>query len=227
MSNPENFIDEVTEEVRRDRLFAAFRKYGWIGLVAVVAMVGGSAYNEWSKSRVSQRAQQFGDGVLTALDSASAAERRAGVSAVAASGGQLALQQLILASDPVEDKPGTLAALEAVAADATLPASYRDLATLRGVIVAGGDLPLDDRRTRLEGIAAAGRPYRALALEQLAYLLVEDGKPADAIAALTSLVQDQTATPSLRGRVSQMITALGGTPPEPVVQAQPDLPAGG
>ena len=50
MSNPASFIDEVTEEVRRDRLFAAFRKYGWIGLLLVILVVGGAAYNEWSKA---------------------------------------------------------------------------------------------------------------------------------------------------------------------------------
>ena len=41
MSNPDSFIDEVTEEVRRDRLFAIFRKYGWIGAVLVALIVGG------------------------------------------------------------------------------------------------------------------------------------------------------------------------------------------
>ncbi|MFD1808819.1 hypothetical protein ACFSHQ_13850 [Gemmobacter lanyuensis] len=40
MSNPESFIDEVTEEVRRDKLFATFRKYGWIGILAVLGIVG-------------------------------------------------------------------------------------------------------------------------------------------------------------------------------------------
>ena len=35
LSNHDSFIDEVTEEVRRDRLFAAFRKYGWIGVLLV------------------------------------------------------------------------------------------------------------------------------------------------------------------------------------------------
>ena len=39
MSNPESFIEEVTEEVRRDRLFAAFRKYGWIGVLLVLLTV--------------------------------------------------------------------------------------------------------------------------------------------------------------------------------------------
>ena len=44
MSNPDSFIDEVTEEVRRDRLFALFRKYGWIGLVVVLGIVGGAGW---------------------------------------------------------------------------------------------------------------------------------------------------------------------------------------
>ena len=57
MSNPDSFIDEVTEEVRRDRLFAMFRKYGWIGVLIVVFIVGGAAVNEWRKSSAEARAE--------------------------------------------------------------------------------------------------------------------------------------------------------------------------
>ena len=45
MSDTYSFIDEVTEEVRRDRLFGYFRRYGWIPAVIIVALVGGTAYN--------------------------------------------------------------------------------------------------------------------------------------------------------------------------------------
>ena len=214
MSNPDSFIDEVTEEVRRDRLFRLFRKYGWIGVVIILGLVGGTAWTEWSKSRAESRAQAFGDAVIDALDQGTPQERREALAAVPTDAGQSALLGLIMASDPAEDKAATLAALDKVANDATLTPAYRDLAVLRRVLVAGADAPVADRRTALEGIAGPGRPYRVLAEEQLGYLLIEEGKKDDAIAALTALLQDQDASGSLRARLGQVVTALGGTLPE-------------
>jgi hypothetical protein len=214
LSNPDSFIDEVTEEVRRDRLFRLFRKYGWIGVVIILALVGGTAWTEWSKSRDAARAQAFGDAMIDALDQGTPEERREALAAVPSDAEQTAVLQLIAASDPAEDKASTLAALDKVANETTLAPVYRDLATLRRVLVAGVDMPAADRRSALEGIATPGRPYRVLAEEQLAYLLIEEGKADDAITALTALMQDQDASASLRARLGQVVTALGGTVPE-------------
>lgn len=214
MSNPDSFIDEVTEEVRRDRLFRLFRKYGWIGMVIILGLVVGTAWTEWSKSRAESRAEAFGDAVIDALDQGTPEERREALAAVPAAAGQTAILQLIAASDLAEDKVATLAALDKVAGDASLSPVYRDLAVLRRVLVAGADLPAADRRAALDGIAVPGRPYRVLAEEQLAYLLIEEGKTDEAVAALTALMQDQEASGSLRARLGQVVTALGGTLPE-------------
>ena len=40
MSDTDSFIDEVNEEVRRDRFYGLLRRYGWIAVVAVVGVVG-------------------------------------------------------------------------------------------------------------------------------------------------------------------------------------------
>lgn len=214
MSTPDSFIEEVTEEVRRDRLFAIFRKYGWIAGVLVLGLVGGTAWTEWSKALKEARAEAFGDALIDALDLGTPAERRAALAAIPADGGQAALVQLVLASDPADDRAATLAALDVVAADASLPPAYRDLAVLRRVLLAGTEQPLADRRAALAPIAVPGRPYRPLAEELLAYLLVEEGQTEAAIAAMITLMQDQEASEGLRARLGQMVTALGGTLPE-------------
>ncbi|HMS95464.1 MAG TPA: hypothetical protein PKA03_09635 [Tabrizicola sp.] len=214
MSNPDSFIEEVTEEVRRDRLFGLFRKYGWIGVLIVVGIVGGAAWNEWSKARAERQAQAFGDAVIDALDHGAPDERRAALGAIPTDNSQGALLELVLASDRDGSREENLAALDKVASDTTLSPAYRDLAVLRRVLLAGADMALPDRRAALQSIAVAGRPYRTLAEEQLAYLLVEEGKSDDAIAAMILLVQDQAASGGLRARLEQMIKVLGGTLPD-------------
>lgn len=210
MSNNESFIDEVTEEVRRDKLFAMFRRYGWIGVVLVVGIVGGAAWTEWQKAQGRASAEAFGDAVTGALTLDSPEARLAALKAVASTPEQAGLVQLMLASDPAKDRAGSLVALDTVANDSTLDTSYRDLAVLRRTIILGADAPVAERRTALASIAAAGRPYRTLAQEQLAYLLIEENKVKDAIDALRALTQDQDASQALRARADQVILALGG-----------------
>jgi len=212
VSNPDSFINEVTEEVRRDKLFGYFRRYGWIAIVVVLLIVGGAAFREYRLAATQAESRAFGDAVLDALDRDDPAVRSAALAAIAASGQRRALLGLLQSTDPETDKAATLAALASVADDATLPASYRDLAVLRRVLVAGADLPAADRQALLDPIAAPGRPYRTLALEQLALLSVETGDISAAVTALEALRQYQEASPGLRRRAEQMIVALGEKP---------------
>jgi len=55
MSDTDSFIDEVNEEVRRDRFYFMLKRYGWIAVLAVILLVGGAAWNEYQKRRPAQR----------------------------------------------------------------------------------------------------------------------------------------------------------------------------
>ena len=100
MSNSDSFIDEVTEEVRRDRLFTAMRRYGWIGVVAVVALVGGAAWREYDAAQDRARAQDFGSALSTALAAEAPAARAEAVQQVTApNAAAAALRDLLAAAE--------------------------------------------------------------------------------------------------------------------------------
>ena len=211
MSDTDSFIDEVTEEVRRDRLFALMRKYGWIGILAVVLIVGGAAWNEWQKARAQASAESFGDAVTAAVQSDDPAAALAGI---ATEGGQKAVVAFLGAAQAMEaeDAAGAAEALRAIAADASLPTSYRHLAQLKLILIAGDTMDVAERDAVLAEIATPGAPFRALALEQQALVLVAAGDTEAAIAALRALLLEPELTAGLQARASQLIVALGGNP---------------
>lgn len=211
MDQTDSFIEEVTEEVRRDRLFALFRKYGWIGVVAILALVGSSAFVEWQKAKARGEAERFGDAMLAAVQAENPAEAMAEVPAVGPQAGVARLMQAALA---VQD--GKLEAaqadLEAIAADQTLPASLRDLARLKVLVIAGDKMDPAARTATLDELSRPGAPYRLLALEQVALAKLAAGDAEAAIAQAREILAADGVTTGLKQRASEMIVALGGDP---------------
>ncbi|WP_444460214.1 hypothetical protein [Rhodobacter capsulatus] len=211
MDHTDSFIDEVTEEVRRDRLFAAFRKYGWIGVVAILGLVGGSAYVEWSKTQRAARAEAFGDGILSALEAENPSEALAALPVAGPQGG---MRKLLTAAQAAEDGKVDLALadLRAVAGDATLPDSLRQLARLKAVLVAGAAMGAEARAAELAALAAPGAPFRLMAMEQQALAALDAGDKDGAIAKAREIMAEDGVTSGLQQRATELIVALGGDP---------------
>ncbi|MBK5926405.1 hypothetical protein [Rhodobaculum claviforme] len=214
MSNPDSFIQEVTEEVRRDRLYGYVRRYGWIAVLLVLLVVGGAAFNEWRKARAEAEAQAFGDAVLEALGTGTPEARRAALAGIDAAGARSGILALLQAAEAQRagDREAALAAFAAVEADNALPQSYRQLAALKRVMLAGAELPNDERQAVLSGLAQPDMPFRPLAMEQLALLRIEAGETAAALEILRDILDEPEVTEDLRARVRQVMVALGGDP---------------
>ncbi|PVH30817.1 tetratricopeptide repeat protein [Pararhodobacter oceanensis] len=219
MSNPESFIDEVNEELKRDRLFATMRKYAPIAILAVIVLVGGAAWNEWRKAQATSQAQAFGDAIVTALDSEDPQAQRSALAALEGElevgGDRAGILNLLLAATELnaDQRPAAIDALEAVENNADLPSSYRQIAALKRVIIGGAEIPLDEREQVLNGLAAPGQAFRPLALEQLALLALESGDRETALSRAEALLQEADVTAALRRRVAQLIVVLGGDQP--------------
>ena len=214
MSESDSFVQEVTEEVRRDQLYKYVRRYGWIAALVVVALVGGAAYNEYTKSQRTAANEAAGDALLAALNENDAVAR---ASATASLEGddprEEALLRLTEAAALVDagQESQAVAVLRELAGNADTIQIYGDLARLKAVML---DPDADWAVDEIEVMTEAGRPFRLLALEQRAIRAATAGDRERALADLTTIIQDTTVTPGLRERAGQLILALGGELPD-------------
>ena len=214
MSNEDSFINEVTEEVRRDRLYQLMRRYGWIGVLIIVLIVGGAAVFEWRKATERAEAEAAGDALLAAMqeEDASARATALGQLDLADDPGKRAVLALLQSATSLEinENAEAGAALDGVVSDADVPQLYRDLALLKRVL-AGSDIAADERISLLQPLMQAGNPFRLLAVEQRAFAEIELGETDTAIQTLQDLLADAEASEDLRRRAGRLIVSLGGS----------------
>lgn len=224
----DSFIDEVTEDLRRDRLFLLMRRYGWIVILLIVGLVGASAWREYSQSRARAEAEAFGD-ALIAADSAAAGDAAKRAEALAAlntegAPGRAALAAMMAADAQAEaGNPKAavdlLAKAEAAAGDDHV---MRDLARLKSVLVQGPAMEAAARDAMLADLSKPGAPFELLALEQKAVALADAGRREDALALIGQIQQKDGLSQSLRMRLAELTIVLGGDPePETAPAASP------
>ena len=213
MSQNESFIDEVSDELRRDRLFAQFRRWAWLGVLIVLVIVGGAAWNEWRKARAAAEAQALGNAIVEALGEPDPAARAAALGEIEADAGAQALVDMLAAAEVAAAADAGDAA-EVLGPEATgedTQARWGDLAAFKRTLLDAADLPPEERISQLEPLTGPGSPYRLLAVEQMAYARAEMGETDAALGLLRDVLADGDVTEGLRRRASQMIVALGGS----------------
>ena len=225
MHNNDSFIDEVSEEVRRDKLFAGLRRYAWLITALVVLLVGGAAVNEWLKLHRASRAETAGEAFRAAYAEPDPATRAADLGDLAASNARAAvLAKLAEAGAKAEagDAAGAAALLGEVAGDGGAGELYRSLAALQRVMLLGASMDASEREATLELLVNPGAPFRPLALEQRALMHLDAGDKPAAIADLEAVLAEPTASEALLGRARQLIIAAGGTLPVPAAAVSAD-----
>lgn len=210
MSQTDSFIEEVTEEVRRDRLFALLKKWGWVAGLAVLLLVGGAAYNEWRKARDAAAAQAFGDELLAG---AMADDGGALLGRVETSNATQAVvaANLTAGAAALNDDAGRAAReLEDASALVEAPAIYRDMSAFKYALALPEETSSNERMAAFEALSIPGNPFRLLAQEQMALIFIERGQSVEAIDLLQGILDDSELTAGLQRRASELIVSLGG-----------------
>lgn len=214
MSETDSFIDEVSEEVRRDQLYGVFRKYAWIALGAVVLIVGAAAFNEWRKAQTRAASEAAGDRILEALEIQDSSARVDALTRISFDdAGKQALVKLQEAAMLVEDGriEEAAAVYEAVSSLDEAGDVYTDLAKLKRIII---QPEAEGVQSLIEELTALDRPFRLMAIEQRALASIRSGDIEAALTDLSAIVLDNLTTQELRERSQQLIVVLGGEVPE-------------
>lgn len=212
MSNTDSFIDEVTEEVRRDRLYGYVRRYGWIVGLVILLIVAGTAWREYTKAQTASEMAARGDALFNALELDAPASRAAALQDVAGAAPTTGVVPLLMAASETTnagDLETARGLYQQVADISGLDPIYRDLALFKKAMITEDQV---ERLSALSSLSAPGAPYRTLAEEQLALLSLERGDADAALARLQPLLQDAETSAAQQRRIVQLIVALGSTP---------------
>lgn len=212
MSETDSFIQEVTEEVRQDRMFRLWRQLGPYAIGVLVAIVVATAAMNWMKHREVQKAREIGTAFL-ASDITSVADQKALLEKVEGPAKILARVRLAAATAESGDAKGAAALYREVAGEAELGRAYSDLARLEAVRLSAATMSREEAETELAQLIAEGAPYRMLALELRATIRLNAGDTGDAHADLNQIIGNPQATRESSDRALALLLSSGGKMP--------------
>lgn len=215
MSDTDSFLQEVSEELRRDKLYRNIRKYGWIAIVLVFIIVGAATYREYMKSQAKTEAELFGTSIIDALNQINSADRISKLQEIIAPGhNSKAIVAMLLSAEAIGNEPTTLEmnGLKDVAESLSIDAHYRDLLNFKILLGSAEIMNVEERVKAYDTLSEPGNPYRLLAEEQMALIELELGNTDNAVKKISQILLDAELTSGLRNRATQMLIALGKDP---------------
>jgi hypothetical protein len=214
LSETDSFIQEVTEEVRQDRMFALWKKWGPYVLGGVALIVGAAAYWNWTITQKEADAKVRG-GTFLAADAENLEHQLALPEKI---DGPAKLIAELTAAGALLDAGNHAEAITRYGAIATqpgLPVEYADLAALQAARAKAAAGETGGLVEALDALAGADRPYRLLAMELRAAVRISAGEVAIGHADLLAIMADPEATVGLRRRAEAVLTATGGNVADP------------
>lgn len=215
MSDTDSFLQEVSEELRRDRLYKNLRKYGWIAILLVILIVGAATYREYLKSQAATEAQLFGKSIIDALNEKNAVDRISKLQKInVPSENAKAILAMLLSAETNGNNSSGLenSTLSDITQSLSIDDHYRDLLNFKILLGSAETMNLDERSTAFEALSKPGNPFRLLAEEQMVLIEIELGNTDKAIKKISQILLDSELTAGLRNRATQMMIALGKDP---------------
>jgi hypothetical protein len=215
VSDTDSFLQEVSEELRRDKLYRNIRKYGWVAILLVILIVGGATYREYQKSKAAKAAQFFGTSIINALNEKSVNDRISKLQKINAPGENAKVVIAMLLSAELNGSENLTAEksdLSSFTDGSSIDAHYRELLDFKILLGSAKTISLEERLAAFEALSQPGNSFRLLAEEQIALIELEQGNIDRAVEKISQILLDAELTAGLRNRATQMLIALGKDP---------------
>lgn len=212
----EAFLREVDEELRRDQIRHAAKRWGKPLIAAVILALAAFGGWLWWNHQQTQKAEAEGEKlvqILNDLESGNQKGVEARLKPLAESGnaGYRATAKLTLASLKLQDDDakGAAAGYKAVAEDESIAEPFRDLALIRQTAAEYDSLKPEQVVARLQPLAVKDNPWFGSAGEMVAVAYLNMNKPDLAGPLFAAIAKDEGVPESIRSRAVQMAGVLG------------------
>ena len=206
MSENESFIAEVTEEVRRDKLYLLLKRYGWIPVIVIITVILASIFIEIRNNAKVIEAENLGD--LLASSLSGDMEVKAILSNDISSTPK-SLIALLLEAKVLENKleyQTAIAAYETVLSREEIPTSLKDFVKFKLVLLVKDD-PMRIKKLIGDLINPDGS-FHLLALEQKVLIEIGEKRWNEAVANLNLILADPEVSQGMITRATQIKKAI-------------------
>jgi hypothetical protein len=212
----EAFLREVDDDFRREQLQSLWQRHGRSAITAVsLLLIGLGGFLFWQTNKRT-KIEGLADRYMVAAQQVEAGEAdkaKAVFQTLSKDGtpGYRAITQFDLAALALADqKPSDAQAIfTKLSADASLPAVFRDYATLRSTMLTYDALAPADVITRLSPLAQESNPWFGTAGELVAVAHLKAGQPNLARPLFEALQRNSDVPMSIRARSQEMARMLG------------------
>jgi hypothetical protein len=204
------FIREIDEDLRRERLLKLWERYGIYAVGAaflVVAATAGWRGWDWYQTREGVKAGSRFEAALVLAESGKHAEAEQEFATLTkdANWGYRLLSRMRLAAEiGARDAAAGAAVYDAIAADGSIDVAIRDVARLRAALLLVDIAQVAEIAARVEPLMASASPFRFSAREILALARYKAGEREAARAMFAELAADPETSPALRNRAEVM-----------------------
>ena len=216
MANPESFLEEVAEEVRRDRLFKFFKKNGWIIAFVVLAALCASIAYEWRKNSEISRAKSNGDLLTLALEKSQKGNLEELLGLLSDSSPYLRPSSDLMAVTKLyyaellynidNDSSESMSVLKEIFSNENISRTLRQLAKIKYLLLFSGDNKV--KQDLIDELSSPGNHYRFLAQEHKVQTYLASGMFDEANRQIDILLNDLEVSEQQKRRLMDLKLAI-------------------